>query len=94
MARIIWHEGRPPEEHRDRRLLLIANHLGGAFDVAEDNRPDLYVGHFLESGNVVPTRIRGMSASDAPELKVLYWAEIDLPPGIELRDLTIEDFKG
>jgi hypothetical protein len=36
-----------------------------------------------------------MSANHArPELNVRYWAEIDLPAGVELRALTVDDLKG
>jgi len=97
MARIKWIEGRPPETQRGKRLLLIASPTYVNFDAAADNRPDVCVGHFHagDEPNPVPARFSGVSASDTrPELNVRYWAEIDLPPGVELRVLTIDDLKG
>jgi hypothetical protein len=97
MAGIQWNEGRPPEAQRGKRLLLIASPTNVNFDSATDNRPDICVGHFhaADVPNPVPARFSGMSASEArPELNVHCWAEIDLPPGAELRALTVDDLKG
>jgi hypothetical protein len=97
MAGIKWNKGRPPETQRDKRLLLIASPLGGNFDTADDNRPDICVGHFhaADEPNPVPARFSGMSANHArPDLNVRYWAELNLPPGVELRELTVDDLKG
>jgi hypothetical protein len=70
--------------------------LAGLSDAAADNRPDLYVGHFhIGRQNFVPASSRGMSAGEVrPELEVLFWADIDLPPGLELRELTKDDLHG
>jgi hypothetical protein len=96
MPQLTWHPGTPPDSYRDRRLLLIAHPRGGTHDAAANNRPDLYVGHFNSSLDAfVPATGRGMNASvPRPRLTVLHWAEIDLPPGFELRELTDDDFKG
>lgn len=77
-------------------MLLIATPTGVNFDVAEDNRPSIYIGHFGEANDdYVPARIWGMSEGEArPSLKIRYWAEIDLPLGVELRELTVSDLKG
>jgi hypothetical protein len=96
MAGINWNSGPPPETQVRNRLLLIASPIGVNFDAAADNRPDIYIGHFghAEDG-YVPARIVGMSANEARHaLDVKYWAEIELPPGVELRSLTIDDLKG
>jgi hypothetical protein len=38
---------------------------------------------------------RPVSAGEVrPELEVLFWADIDLPPGLELRELTKDDLHG
>jgi hypothetical protein len=98
MAGIKWNLGQPPETQRGKRLLLIASPTGVNFDAAADNRPDIYIGHFGHAEDAyVPARIWGMSANEArPALNVKYWAEIeiDLPPNVELRLLTIDNFKG
>jgi hypothetical protein len=96
MTGISWHLGSPPERQRGNRLLLIACPIGGNLDAAADNRLDIYVGYFSDAyDDYVPARIWGMSASEArPRLLVRYWAEIDLPPNMELRSLTIADLKG
>jgi hypothetical protein len=96
MAGIKWNVGQPPETQRGKRLLLIASPTGVNFDAAADNRPDLYIGHYGKATDgLVLARVRGMPANDArPALDVEYWAEIDLPPGVELRSLTISDFEG
>jgi hypothetical protein len=96
MAGIKWNSGRPPESQRGKRLLLIASPTGVNFDLAADNRPDIYIGHFGEAeGDYVPARIWGMSENEGRHgLQIRYWAEIDLPPGVELRELTVSDLKG
>lgn len=96
MTGIVWKRGRPPETQRSKRLLLIASPTGVNFDAAADNRPDICVGHFGEEvDGYVCARIQGMPAEDArPALDVKYWAEIDLPYGVELRSLTKSDLKG
>ena len=54
------------------------------------------MGHFSYANNgFVPIRVQGMSPNNPrPELKVKYWAEIDLPEGVELRELTTGDIRG
>ena len=96
MREISWHLDSPPERQRGNRLLLIASPIGGNLDAAADNRLDIYVGYFSDAyDDYVPARIWGMSANEArPRLLVRYWAEIDLPPNLELRSLTIADLKG
>jgi hypothetical protein len=43
----------------------------------------------------VPARISGMSEDQArPDLNVLYWADIDLPEGVELSPLKDRHLKG
>lgn len=96
MTDIKWNLGQPPEMQRSNRLLLIASPTDVNFDAAADNRPDIYIGHFGDAEDAyVPARISGMSANEArPALNVKYWAEITLPPNVELRLLTTSDFKG
>lgn len=97
MAGIKWNAGRPPETQRGKRLLLISSPTNVNFDAAADNRPDICVGHFHADDEPypVPARFRSMSANEPrPALDVYYWAEIDLPPGVELRELTVSDLKG
>jgi hypothetical protein len=96
MAGIKWIAGQPPESQRGKRLLLIASPIGGNLDAAADNRLDIYVGYFGDANDdYVPARIWGMFANEArPSLLVRYWAEINLPPNVELRSLTIADLKG
>jgi hypothetical protein len=93
---IKWNKGEPPKVEQGKRLLLIAHPTGVNYDVAADNRPGIYIGHFgyAEDG-YVPARIWGMSANEArPALDVKYWAEIDLPADVELRELTVGDHRG
>ena len=96
MADIKWKKGEPPETQRGNRLLLIATPTGGNYDVAADNRPDIFIGHYgYAEDRYVPARISGMSANDArPALDVKYWAKIDLPDGVKLRTLTESDLRG
>ncbi len=97
MSRLEWNKGEPPRPWSDsevKRLLLIATSLGDNLD--PNLRPDIYVGHFSYANNgFVPIRVQGMSPNNPrPELKVKYWAEIDLPEGVELRELTTGDIRG
>jgi len=96
MAGIKWNRGEPPETERGKRLLLIASPMNRNYDAAADNRPDIYIGHYGHAEDrYVPARVWGMSANEArPPLAIMYWAEIDPPPGIELRELTISNHKG
>ena len=98
MSRIEWKKGFPPASMKGERLLLIATPTNVNFDAAAhaDNRPDVYVGHYsYANDSFVPIRVQGMSPNiSRPELKVEYWAEIDLPTGVELRTLTTSDFRG
>lgn len=95
MPGLKWNAGEPPESQRGKRLLLIASPMGGTFDIAEDNRPSIYIGHFLENRRYAPARIWGMPENDPrPDLDVKYWAEINLPAGVELRALSDRDFLG
>jgi hypothetical protein len=90
---IEWKTGNPP---KGLRLLLIAQPTGVEYDVADDNRPDLYVGHYSDAKDgFVPAVGRGMSANTPRrELRVFYWAEVDLPESVQLRALTPSDFRG
>ncbi|MGO9683618.1 MAG: hypothetical protein ACLPTZ_13710 [Beijerinckiaceae bacterium] len=94
--RIKWNEGKPPETQRGKRLLLIARPDSGPYDAAADNRPDIYIGHYgYGEDGYVPARIWGMSANEPrPKLDVKFWAEIELPDGIEVRNLTVSDYRG
>jgi hypothetical protein len=96
MSKIEWHPGRPPERARGRRLLIIGLPTNRTYDAAEDNRPDVFIGHYGESEDAyVPARVSGMSENAArPPLDVKYWAEIPLPDGVELRSLTARHIKG
>ncbi len=96
MSRIKWSPGRPPDSEKGKRLLLIATPTNVNFDAAADNRPDVYVGHYSDANDgFVPIRVQGMSPNNSrPELKVQYWAEIDLPVGVDLRELTVSDTHG
>jgi hypothetical protein len=96
MTGIKWNLGQPPEKQRGKRLLLIASPTNVNFDAAADNRPDIYIAHFGDAEDgYVPARISGMPTNEArPALNVKYWAEINLPPNVELRLLTVSDFKG
>jgi len=96
MSRIEWKKGFPPDSAKGKRLLLIATPTNVNFDAAADNRPDVYVGHYsYASDGFVPIRVQGMSPNNSrPELKVEWWAEIDLPESVELRELTTSDFRG
>jgi hypothetical protein len=94
---IQWDEGMPPETQRCKRMLLIALPANVNFDIAADNRPDICVGHFHRAGNPnpVPARYPGATGNHPrPKLLVLYWAEMDLPPDVELRELTYIDLEG
>ena len=86
MSQIDWKKGAPPASMKGERLLLIATPTNVNFDAAADNRPDVYVGHYSDANDgFVPIRVQGMSPNNArPELKVEYWTEIDLPPGVSL----------
>jgi len=96
VAEITWIAGNPPQHPPGKLFLLIASPLGGNFDVQADNRPAVYVGHYRPNEpRPVPARVWGMSANKSrPDLDVLYWAEIDLPSGLEIRDLTQDDLFG
>jgi hypothetical protein len=93
---IKWNKGQPPKAEQGKRLLLIACPTGVNYDVAADNRPSIYIGHFGHAADsYVPARIWGMSANEArPDLDVKYWAELDLPVDVELRELTVDDHTG
>jgi hypothetical protein len=96
MAKLEWHLGSPPETTRGRRLLVVGFPKNGNFDALEDNRPDIFIAHYGEGNDAyVPARIAGMSENSArPSLDVRYWAEIDLPDGVELRRLESRHIKG
>ena len=96
MSRIEWKKGFPPASMKGERLLLIATPTNVNFDAAADNRPDVYVGHYSYANDgFVPIRSAGNEPEQPrPELKVKFWAEIDLPTGVELRALTTSDFRG
>lgn len=88
---IRWHQGRPPRAlAKVGHLLLIAYPNHGLSDPAEDPRPGLYVGRFSEADKAyVPASIAGISQSEAlPALEVLYWADINLPDGVEVQRVT------
>ncbi len=95
MSRIEWKKGFPPASMTGERLLLIATPTNVNFDAGADNRPDVYVGHYsYASDGFVPIRVQGMSPNNSrPKLKVEWWAEIDLPESVELRELTTSDFR-
>jgi hypothetical protein len=94
MAAIEWHHGAPPDAMRGKRLLIIGYPMNRNY--FDDNRPDIVIGHFHETeGTFVPARISGMSEDQArPDLNVLYWADIDLPEGVELSPLKDRHLKG
>jgi hypothetical protein len=88
VAMIEWHEGEDTAP-RDRRLLLIAVPEPGGTD------PDIVIGHWHEAREVFvqvePPCERGGARST---LNVKWWAEIpDLPHGVELRKMVVEDWK-
>lgn len=79
---------------RQGRILVIASSLGGNYDAAADNRPDIFIAHHSPRG-FVPARISGMSLGEArPTLKIEYWAELDLPKAVRLRELSNDDIVG
>ena len=95
MTGIVWKEGHPPETLRGKRLLLIASPMNMNFDAAADNRPDIFIGHHGEAADdYVPALVQGMLEGARQYLAVKYWAEINLPDGVELRSLTDSDLKG
>lgn len=60
MTGIVWKHGRPPDTQRGKRLLFIASPTGGNCDANDDNRPDIYVGHFGEAADdYVPAKGSG-----------------------------------
>jgi hypothetical protein len=73
------------------RLLLIATPEGTS-EASLD--PDIVVGHRHDEG-FVRTRLQHPSDNDfRPALQVEWWAEIpNLPDGVELRELTENDWK-
>jgi len=81
---------------RRKRLLIIGYPKNRNYDVLDDGRPDIFVEHFHETeGAYVPARIEGMSEDQPrPDLDVRYWAEIDLPEGVELSPLGERHLKG
>jgi hypothetical protein len=94
---IRWHQGRPPRAlAKSGRLLVIAHPSNRADYGLEGALPDLYVGHFSKTEDAyVPASIAGMSQDEArPALNILYWADINLPDGVEVRRLTDGDAKG
>jgi hypothetical protein len=96
MSKIKWHHGAPPQSARGRRLLVIGLPMGRNYDAADGNRPDIFIGHYGTAESAfVPARVSGMSEDLArPPLDVKYWAEINLPDGVELRALTVRHIKG
>jgi hypothetical protein len=89
MSAIRWNDGAPPETMRDKRLLVIGHPKSGVFDAAEDQRPGIFIAHFLKQ-EVVPEWVMGMRQNNSrPALNVKHWAEINLPDGVELRSLKI-----
>jgi hypothetical protein len=76
---------------KDRRLLLIATPKG----IPEELEPDIFVGHWSGNDEFVPIEPQYPRLPKRPDLKVLWWAEIpDLPEGVDLRALTLQDLKG
>ena len=55
MAAIEWHHGAPPDAMRGKRLLIIGYPMNRNY--FDDNRPDIFIGHFHETeGTYVPAR--------------------------------------
>ena len=93
MSRIHWHRGKPPAVLGAQRLLVVA-HVRTQYDATEDPRPELFISHFSKGEDApVSARVSGMPAH-RPPLKIEYWAEINLPEGVELKALTNVDFYG
>jgi hypothetical protein len=46
MAPIEWYRGTPPDRMRGKRLLIIGHPKNRNFDVLDDGRPDIFIGHF------------------------------------------------
>jgi hypothetical protein len=82
MAGINWHAGQPPASQQGNRLLLIAFPDSGPYDIAADNRPEIYIGHYGHGEDgYVPARISGMSASEPrPKLHVKFGRKLICPP--------------
>ena len=94
MPRITWHRGKPPSDERAARPVLVIGRAIVQADALEDTRPSLYLAHYTGEG-LVPARVVGMKASEArPTLAADYWAEVDLPKGVDLRPLDRRDFNG
>ncbi len=95
MAGIDWKPGRPPESMHGRLLLLVATPGNRTFDIAEDNRPAIYIGHWRPEEGWFPARVWGMyEGTPRSPLNVTHWAELGGPPGVELRALTESQIKG
>ncbi len=95
MVGIDWNRGTPPRSVHGRLLLLVATPGKGNHDIAEDNRPGIYIGHWKHQEGWFPVRVWGMNEANARSpLNVMFWAELDGPPGVELRALTENHISG
>ncbi len=93
---IRWHQGRPPRAlAKSARLLVIAYPSNRVHDGSGDDLPDLYISHFSEAEQAqVPARMAGVSQNERRlPLNVVYWADINLPDGVEVRLLEDSDLK-
>ena len=89
---IQWTKGQPPAYLRDKRLLVLAEAMA-----AHDRRGvGPFIAHYGKAyDSWVPIYVPGMSSSDArPKLAVKYWAEIDLPEGVQIYPLPLSEAVG
>jgi hypothetical protein len=85
VSKIDWNTSEPP---KDRRTLMIVTPAG-----ATQPKQDVVIGDAREAyvQVAIPDEVaRGFR----PGLNVSHWAEIDLPPGINLRPLAAGDTHG
>jgi hypothetical protein len=95
VSKIVWNTSEPP---KDRRLLMIVTPIGVTKDLHSIVQPkqDVVVGHwnYAREAYVQVAVPDEFEREVRAELEVSYWAEINLPLGINLRPLADEDTKG
>jgi len=94
MSKIVWNKNRPP---KDQRILMI---VAPEPPLPDKPRllPDIVIGHWHLGREIyVPVTVPSGSNPSGYRtgLEVTYWAEIpDLPPGTNLRPLSLVDTRG
>ena len=90
---IKWERGEPTDQDEKKLYLIVGVPQGGPPNGRDIGKYDICVGHYRKKETGLPGFVRARMRDDSPDraqnkLTVMFWSEIDLPPGAELRDLT------